>query len=209
MDGLSLSLAALDYAAVAVFGASGALAAARRRHDIVTFGFFAAITGVGGGSLRDLLIGAPVFWVDRPGYVIACLAAAVIIWLIGWGKGRERVLLWLDALGMSAYAIVGALKALSLGVPPFSAVLMGVLTASFGGVLRDVIAEEPSILLRRELYVTPALLGASTFVLMSVMGSPALVAGLVGFFAAFLLRAGAILFGWAMPGFRGRGGPEA
>ena len=79
MDGLATSLTVLDYAAVAVFGATGALAAARRKHDIVTFGFFAAVTGVGGGTLRDLLIGAPVFWVERPGYVLACLAAALAV----------------------------------------------------------------------------------------------------------------------------------
>jgi uncharacterized membrane protein YeiH len=110
----------LDYAAVAVFGATGALAAARRKHDIITFGFFAAITGVGGGTLRDLLIGAPVFWVQRPGYILACLAAATVVWLLGKRGWRFRALLWLDALGMAAYAVVGTAKALSLGVHPFT-----------------------------------------------------------------------------------------
>ena len=75
MDALAVSLSGLDYAAVAVFGASGALAAARKKHDIITFGFFAAVTGVGGGTLRDLLIDAPGFWVARPEYLIVCLAA--------------------------------------------------------------------------------------------------------------------------------------
>jgi uncharacterized membrane protein YeiH len=216
MDAPAISLnvreyaAVLDYAAVAVFGATGALAAARNKHDIVTFGFFAAITGVGGGTLRDLLIGAPVFWVGRPAYILACLVAAVAIWVLGWGKGRERLLLWLDALGMAAYAVVGSLKAMSLGVPPFSAVIMGVLTATFGGVIRDVLAHEPSILLRRELYVTPALLGATAFVaLHSFLDLPLAVSGTVGFLAAFSVRAGAILFGWQMRGFAGRTPPSA
>src|SRR5581483_12008889 len=132
MDGVSGLLTLLDYAAVAVFGATGALAAARRKHDIVTFGFFAAVTGVGGGTLRDLLIGAPVFWVGRPAYLVVCLLAAVVVWFVGWGLGRQRLLLWFDAVGMAAYAVVGALKAMSLGVPPLSAVVMGVLTACFG-----------------------------------------------------------------------------
>jgi uncharacterized membrane protein YeiH len=161
MSALVLGLTWLDYAAVAVFGATGALAAARRNHDIVTFGFFAAVTGVGGGTLRDLLIGAPVFWVDRPAYVLACLAAALAVWLFGVGRWREQTLLWLDALGMAAYAVVGAAKAGSLGAPPFSAVVMGVLTATFGGIIRDVLAGEPSVLLRREVYVSAALLGAA------------------------------------------------
>jgi len=209
MDALAASLTVLDYAAVAVFGASGALAAARRKHDIITFGFFAAVTGVGGGTLRDLLIDAPVFWVARPEYLLVCLVAAVGIWIFGWGQGRERLLLWLDAVGMAAYAVVGALKAVSLGVPPLAAVVMGVLTSTFGGIIRDVLAEEPSVLLRRELYVTPALIGAGVFVGLDALAVPLIVAGVMGFIAAFAVRAGAILFGWQMPGFPGRAPPSS
>ncbi|MES2341109.1 MAG: trimeric intracellular cation channel family protein [Pseudomonadota bacterium] len=208
MDALTATLTWLDYAAVAVFGATGALAAARRKHDIVTFGFFAAVTGVGGGTLRDLLIGAPVFWVQKPAYILACLAAAMAVWVFGAGKGRLRVLLWLDALGLAAYCVVGAAKAASLGAPPFSAVVMGTLTACFGGVIRDVLAHEPSILLRREIYVTAALLGACAFVVLQMFEVPGFPAGLAGFGVAFAIRTGAILKGWALPGFPGRGTPE-
>jgi len=204
MEPLETALTVLDYAAVAVFGASGALAAARAKHDIITFGFFAAVTGVGGGTLRDLLIDAPVFWVARPEYIMVCLGAAAAVWVLGWGQGRDRLLLWFDALGMAAYASFGALKASSLGVPPFSAVIMGVLTATFGGVIRDVLAHQPSVLLRRELYVTPALLGATVFVVLHGLDLPLIVSGGLGFLSAFAVRAGAILFGWQMPGFPGR-----
>lgn len=203
MDHLAAALFWLDYAAVAVFGATGALAAARRKHDIVTFGFFAAITGVGGGTLRDLLIGAPVFWIQRPGYIVACLAAAAVIWLLGGRGWRFRALLWLDALGMAAYAVVGTAKALSLGVHPFTAVIMGVLTTAFGGVVRDVLAEEPNLLLRREIYITAALLGAGVFAVLQTLGAPFWPAGIAGFVAAFALRACAIKFGWSLPGFMG------
>lgn len=206
MEAIASALVWLDYAAVAVFGATGALAAARQKHDIVTFGFFAAVTGVGGGTMRDLLLGAPVFWVARPGYIVACLIAALAVWVVGPGRGgRLRVLLWLDALGMAAYCIVGAAKATALGAPPFSAMVMGVLTACFGGVIRDVLAHEPSVLLRREIYVTCAVLGAGTFVLLELAGVAGLPAGLAGFGAAFAVRAGAILWNWTMPGFPGRG----
>ena len=88
MDALTAAYTWLDYAAVAVFGATGALAAARQKHDIITFGFFAAVTGVGGGTLRDLLIEAPVFWVQRPDYIIACLVAALAVWVFGSGQAR-------------------------------------------------------------------------------------------------------------------------
>lgn len=208
MDALAATLTVLDYAAVAVFGASGALAAARRKHDIITFTFFAAVTGVGGGTLRDLLIDAPVFWVARPEYLGVCVAGAVAIWIFGWGQGRERLLLWLDALGMAAYTVVGALKAVSLGLPPGSAIVMGVLTSTFGGIIRDVLAEEPSVLLRRELYVTPALLGSAVFVGLDALGVQLTLAGAMGFIAAFTVRAGAILFGWQMPAFPGRSPPS-
>ena len=205
MEAISSALVWLDYAAVAVFGATGALAAARQKHDIVTFGFFAAVTGVGGGTLRDLLVGAPVFWVARPGYLVACLIAAVAVWIVGPGRGRLRILLWLDALGMAAYCVVGAAKAGALGAPPFSAVVMGVLTACFGGVIRDVLAHEPSVLLRREIYVTCAVLGAGTFVILELMGVAAMPAGLAGFAIAFAVRSGAIIWNWSLPGFPGRG----
>jgi uncharacterized membrane protein YeiH len=204
MDVLAQALSVLDYAAVAVFGATGALAAARRKHDIVTFAFFAAVTGVGGGTLRDLLIGAPVFWVGRPAYLVVTLGAALAIWIFGWGRRGERILTWLDAIGMAAYAVVGALKALSLGAPPLSAVVMGVLTSTFGGIIRDVLAEEPSVLLRRELYVTAALAGAAAFVVLRMLGVEIAPAGFAAFALAFLVRAGAIVFRWTLPGFPGR-----
>ena len=85
---------------------------------------------------------------------------------------------------------------------------MGVLTAAFGGIIRDVLAEEPSILLKRELYITPALLGAGVFVGLDALGVAATVAGVTGFLCAFALRAGAMLFGWRMPGFPGRAPPS-
>jgi uncharacterized membrane protein YeiH len=205
MDALAAAFVWLDYAAVAVFGATGALAAARQKHDIVTFGFFAAVTGVGGGTLRDLLIDAPVFWVGKPGFIITCLAAALAVWVFGPGRARMKVLLWFDALGMAAYSVVGAAKALTLGVAPFSALVMGVLTACFGGVLRDVLAHEPSILLRREIYVSCAMAGAATFLVAHLLGVAGLWAGLAGFACAFAIRAGAIQFGWSLPAFPGRG----
>lgn len=191
----------LDYLGVAVFAITGALAAARRRHDIVTFAAFAILTGIGGGTLRDLLIGRPVFWVHASGYLYVCLAPAVAVWIVGERPWRSRALDWFDAVGLAAYGVLGAAKALSAGVSPPVAVLMGTLTATFGGVLRDTFAGEPSVLLRREIYITAAVLAAGVYAAALSAGLDPLLAALGGFVAGFGLRAGAIAFGWTLPGF--------
>ena len=112
-------LALLDYAGVAVFAATGALAAARRGQTIVTFAFFAAVTGVGGGTLRDLLLGAPVFWVHDPRYVAVCIAVAGLVWALGARRWNVPVLLWLDALGLAAYAVIGTAGLAALAIAVF------------------------------------------------------------------------------------------
>lgn len=199
---LAATFALFDYAAVAVFAASGALAAARHKHTIVTFAFFAAATGVGGGTLRDLLIDAPVFWVGNDAYIGVCLGAALLVWVTRAERWPFATLLWLDAIGMAAYAVIGTAKAMSFGVPPLVGIVMGVLTASFGGIVRDLLASEPSILLRPEIYISAAALGATVFVALSALGLGPTVAGAIGVAAGFALRAGALSFGWTLPGYR-------
>jgi uncharacterized membrane protein YeiH len=192
---------ALDYAGVAVFALTGALAAARDRQDIITFWFFAVVTGIGGGTLRDLLIGAPVFWIGDAAYLGIGLVAAIIVWFAAPHIERLKTLIWLDAVGLGAYAVIGAAKALALGIDPFIAIAMGVLTATFGGVIRDVLAVQPSALLKREITISAALLAAGAFVALEFTGVPPLWAGIIGGAAGFGLRAGAIHYGWALPAF--------
>lgn len=191
----------LDYAGVTVFALTGALAAARDRHDIITFWFFAVVTGVGGGTLRDLLIGAPVFWISDAAYLWLGAAASLAVWIAGDRIARAAALIWLDALGLCAYAVIGAAKALALHVDPVVATAMGVLTACFGGVIRDVLAGQPSVLLKREISVSAALLAAALFVSLTVLGLQPLWAGVAGAVAGFALRAGAIHYGWRLMAF--------
>src|SRR6476660_6072065 len=148
------ALVYLDIFGIAVFAVSGALLAAEKRQTLVTFIFFAVITGVGGGTLRDLLIGAPVFWVRTNGTLLICIAAALLVWFASHRRVAGTALLWFDAAGMAAYAAYGSAKALGFGVAPIPAFGMGVLTACAGGIIRDLLAGEPSALMQRELYVT-------------------------------------------------------
>jgi uncharacterized membrane protein YeiH len=194
----------LDLVGIAVFAATGALAAARRGQTLVTLTFFALVTGVGGGTVRDLLIDAPVFWVQDRLPALVCLGVALLIWVTPerWWKGSA--LAWLDAVGLAAYAVFGAGKALGFGVPPVPAVVMGVISACVGGIIRDVLAGEPSILMRPELYVTAAALAATLYVILRLaLGLPAFEAAVPAALAGFGLRAAAMRWKIALPAYRG------
>lgn len=196
------ALVVLDFFGIGVFAVSGALVAAGRRLDFVTFVFFAAMTGVGGGTLRDLLIGAPVFWVHANGTLLICIGAALAVWLARSSRFNSKALDWFDAAGLAAYATYGSAKAIGFGVAPVPAFAMGVLTACFGGIVRDVLAGVPSILMRRELYVTAAAVSAGLFVGLTVAGASRWSSAAVAVAAGFTLRGLAIARGWSLPAYR-------
>lgn len=197
----------LDYAGVAIFAATGALSASRKQLDIIGYLFLASATGIGGGTIRDLVLGAtPVFWVVNPNFIIVCAAVAVAVFLTSHLlESRYRMLVWLDALGLSAYCVMGAAKGLAATGSPIVALVTGALTATFGGVLRDLLAGEPSVLLRPEIYVSAALIGAGAFVLASLVGLPLAAASALGVVTAFAVRGGALRYGWTLP--TGKAGP--
>ncbi|AEG06249.1 trimeric intracellular cation channel family protein [Sinorhizobium meliloti WSM1022] len=197
----------LDYAGVAIFAATGALSASRKQLDIIGYLFLASATGIGGGTIRDLVLGAtPVFWVVNPNFIIVCAAVAVAVFLTSHLlESRYRMLVWLDALGLSAYCVMGAAKGLAATGSPIVALVTGALTATFGGVLRDLLAGEPSVLLRPEIYVSAALIGAGAFVLASLAGLPLVATSALGVITAFAVRGGALRYGWTLP--TGKAGP--
>jgi len=194
---------AFDLAGTAVFALAGALLAARLRQTFVTMAFFALVTGVGGGTVRDLLIGAPVFWVRDPWIAPLCLGMALLAWFTPrrWWEGK--MLEWLDAAGLAAYATLGAAKALAFAIAPVPAVLMGVVTGCIGGIIRDVLAGQPSILMRPELYVTAAALSATLCVGGSLAGLSDAATFAIAATAGFALRGAALVWGLALPGHRG------
>jgi uncharacterized membrane protein YeiH len=197
----------LDYAGIALFAATGALAASRKQLDIIGFLFFAGMTAVGGGTVRDLILGVPVFWVANPAYLVVCAVTAVVVFLTAHlFESRYKLLLWLDAVGLAAYCVFGAWKALDVTGAPVVAVVMGVLTATFGGVLRDQLAGEPSVLLRQEIYITCALVGAGAYVGLDLAGLPMMWAAVPAAIVAFAIRGGALKFGWSFPPYKARPG---
>jgi uncharacterized membrane protein YeiH len=193
----------LDLAGLSVFAASGALLAARQRLDFIGACFFALITATGGGTLRDLLIGAPIFWMREPTVVILCVIIAIASWAIPLRWWPERALEWLDAAGLAAYSVYGASKALEFGVSPVPAAAAGVITACIGGVIRDITAGIPSILVRHELYVTAALFASASFVVLTRMQLAAPWPALLAFGLGFAARAAAIRWKLTLPAHRG------
>ncbi|WP_101341016.1 trimeric intracellular cation channel family protein [Cereibacter azotoformans] len=198
----------LDWFGLGIFAMTGALVASRKEMDITGFALLGFVTGVGGGTIRDLVLGrTPVFWVQEPAYVLVCLGVALLTFFFAHiPQSRYRFLLWLDAVGLSLFAVTGAERALEAGAGPVIAVTMGVATATFGGILRDLLGGESPVILRREIYITAALLGAATFVALGALGTPREVALGSGFGAAFLLRAAGLVWGLSLPRYRARPG---
>src|SRR4051812_30222111 len=196
------ALVLLDYFGIGVFAVSGALLAAEKKQTLVTFIFFAVVTGVGGGTLRDLLIGAPVFWLHTNATLLICIVAALIVWIASRHRFTGKALLWFDAAGLAAYATYGGAKALGYGGGPVAAFSMGGMTACGGGIIREVLAGETSILMRPELYVTAAALSAGLFVLLSLLGTAVWLAAAIAIVGGFTLRAFAIARGWSLPAYR-------
>ena len=198
---------ALDYASVLIFALTGALVASRGQLDPVGFIFFATLTGIGGGTLRDLVLGRdPVFWVDRPELLLLTAGAACVVFLTAHLlESRYRAILWLDACALAVAVPAGVGVALELGVSPVVTVLMGVMTGTFGGLMRDVVSNEvPLILKQGELYITAAFGGALVAVVLMTLGCGRGWALIFCAVAVMALRAGSMTCGWRLPVYKGR-----
>jgi len=187
-----------------VFSATGALAASRKEMDLVGFALLGSITGIGGGTIRNLFLGVqPIFWVEQPAYLVACIIISKAIFFFAHILNhRYRLLLWLDAVGLALFAVTGSSNALAHGASPVIAVAMGVASASFGGIIRDILGGGSPIILRQEIYITAALAGALVYVLLSRAGIHEDITIFLGFLAAFGLRAMGLYWGLSLPRYR-------
>lgn len=194
----------LDPASVAVFSLTGALVASRAQLDLVGFLFIAALTSLGGGTMRDLLLDRPVFWIAEPWYLaIPAVAAALVFVTAHLLESRYRTLLWLDACALAAAVPAGVAAAFAAGQGGAVAVVMGIITGCLGGLARDVVCNEvPLVLKQGELHVTAAFAGALVAVLpLGIAAGPTLaLSGAV----TFVLRGGSLAFGWRLPVYRAR-----
>ncbi len=195
IEPLSASILAIMYFGDIVFAISGALTAARYRMDVLGFVLIGTITGIGGGTLRDLLLGRTVWWTQDPLELILCVAASLAtFFFITSNITRRKGMIWADALGLAAFGVVGCHVALEFGAPFVVAVFMGMVTATGGGVIRDVLTNTQPMILSGQLYATAALLGSLSYASLRYLGVPEIAAEPVAFLAAFSLRASAIIF---------------
>jgi len=194
---LSPTILGMNYMGDVVFAVSGALTAGRNKMDLIGYVMIGTITGIGGGTLRDLLLGRKVWWTSNPQELMLCVVASVIAYFfIKNTTQHHRSIVWLDAIGLGAFAVVGCQVGLVCGSSFVVAVFMGMLTATGGGVIRDVLTNtKPMILSAGELYATAALGGAFVYALMMHLQASAPLAQLLGFLAVLILRASSILFG--------------
>jgi uncharacterized membrane protein YeiH len=192
---------AVELIGSAIFAMTGVLAVSRRGLDLIGALMLGAVTAVGGGTIRDLLMRYPIFWFEDFNYLWAALAGAVLaFFLASLIQNVNRGLLYLDALGAALFAIAAADKALvGAGLSGPIAVILGVITGIGGGLLRDVLAGRPTLLVSRDIYATPILLGCTLFVLLRQVPPLVPQAAAIGTLFIFVLRALAIRFHLEMP----------
>jgi uncharacterized membrane protein YeiH len=195
IEPLTTSILALMYFGDVVFAISGALTAARYRMDVLGFVLIGTITGIGGGTTRDLLLGRTVWWTQNPPELILCVAASLItFFFITSDITRRKGMVWADALGLSVFGVVGCHIALQFGSPPIVAVFMGMITATGGGLIRDVLTNTQPIILCGQPYATAALLGSLSYACLRYLAIPEIPAEIMACLMAFSLRACAIIF---------------
>lgn len=195
-----LVLTWLDLFGVFVFALSGALAADRRGMDLFGFVVIAMFPAIGGGTIRDIVLNVPVFWVQDSTYLWIIIAAALgTFFATPIIKRVERSLLWADALGLSVFCVTGAAKAYAITHSPTIAVSLGVVTAVMGGLIRDVVCNELPLVLKQDIYATAAFAGAIVYVSLLAMDVPQPWSLLAGAIMCFTVRASAIVWQWSLP----------
>ena len=196
---LDFALTFLDRVGVLVFALSGGIVAVRSKMDPLGVLVLSFLPALGGGTLRDMILDAPVFWLTDTTALLMVLIGATLAWVFTAKLEGFKPIRWADAVGLALFAVAGAAKAIELGHSVTIAVIMGGVTASAGGLLRDIVANREPLLLKQDIYATAALLGGLGYALSNKVGLSFELSTLIGFTLAFTLRACAIRFGWSLP----------
>jgi uncharacterized membrane protein YeiH len=206
-DFAASTLQILEIIGTLAFGASGLIAAARKKLDMVGVVLLVLVTAFGGGTLRDLLLNRqPFFWVQNEIWIWVLAAAAILIQFLVKARNVElsaKAVDWPDAIGLGVFAASGTQIALAAGHTPLIATIMGVITAAFGGLIRDVlIAEIPGLVNDHQLYASLAFVGGLLIWLLQYLGVDATLATLIGALAIIVARIVAMRLGWKLPAWR-------
>ena len=193
----------LELLGTAAFAVSGALAASRKNMDIFGFCVLALMPAVGGGTLRDIILGRiPIFWISDTRYVVVSIAVALVVFFMPHKPGsRRRYLVWADALGLALFAALGTEISLAFETGPLVAIMLGVATAVTGGMIRDIICNEIPLVLSREIYATAAFVASTAYVAAFNFGLGDSVSLIVAVVAGFVVRALGIVYDWSLPSF--------
>lgn len=190
----------MDLVGVFAFAVSGALRAGREGMDLFGVLVVAAVTAIGGGTVRDLLLGETVYWISDVTYLYVILVAAISTLVYGrFRRPPGGALLVADAFGLAVFAVLGVRAGLEAGVSPLIAILMGAITGTVGGAVRDVLCRETPMILRREIYATAAVAGAATYVALDAWTSQGPVTVTVSIAVTLLLRLAAVRYDLNLP----------
>ncbi len=199
---LALSLHYLDLLGTVVFAITGLLAARRKQLDLFGAIVIAMVTAIGGGTLRDLIIDQPVFWTQDDIYIFVVVISAILLFFLARYKRLPvKLLLFLDALGLAVFTVIGTQKAMALGFSDPIAIMTGIMTGVAGGIIRDVLVGEVPLVFRKEIYATASFVGASLLLLLEQFGLSMDMAVMVAILVTLGLRVWAIVFNIELPVF--------
>ena len=206
---LDYTLHYLDLLGTVVFAITGLLAARRKNLDLFGAIVIAMVTAIGGGTLRDLIIGEPVFWTQNDIYIfVVVISAMMLFFLARFKRLPVKLLLFLDALGLAVFTVIGTQKAMELGFSDPIAIMTGIMTGVAGGIIRDVLVGEVPLVFRKEIYATASFVGASLLLLLTGFGWSIDIAVIVAILVTLGLRVSAILFNIELPVFISYKPPE-
>ncbi len=192
----------LDLIGTVVFAITGALAAKEHKMDVFGMFILAFVTGVGGGTLRDMMIGStPVFWMKNPFYILMIVLGVVLPIIFKKMSEWKKSILFFDAIGLGVFTVIGVEKGIDFGLHPVIAVALGAVTGCFGGLIRDILRNQIPAVLHKEIYATASLTGGIMFFVLNYLGFHSDLVAVLTAFIVFIIRVLALKYRWELPKF--------